>query len=285
MAHIFRSLKMPTSFIRKAFTLVELLVVISIVALLLSLLLPAMQQARYLAEVAVCASTLRQYSIAIISYSTDSREYPTSARMSTFSNIGQGPIPLSPQGEHAGFAGASISYNTTIFKSPVLLLTDGGYISNKGCQCPTKPPPGLMFPYGLWTYSGNIDTPYYCYIGPGAMANVTASYGQTSGLYSYGLMQNWSNNAQGGITFGSDITGAPELFWGCAVKNITQGRAMAGCPSLGKVFDPLNTMWEPHFGAPNTTQGQNGQLSESWRVRRRNYVYTDGHAKFEKVDR
>ena len=50
---------------RHAFTLVELLVVISIVALLIALLLPSIKRSRENARVVVCASNLRQLNIAL----------------------------------------------------------------------------------------------------------------------------------------------------------------------------------------------------------------------------
>ncbi len=55
----------------RAFTLVELLVVISIVALLVALLLPALQAARGAARSAVCLSNKRQVGIAYVSYAAD----------------------------------------------------------------------------------------------------------------------------------------------------------------------------------------------------------------------
>jgi prepilin-type N-terminal cleavage/methylation domain-containing protein len=53
---------------KHGFTLVELLVVISILAVLMAVLLPALGKARRLARRAVCASNLRQVGIAIATY-------------------------------------------------------------------------------------------------------------------------------------------------------------------------------------------------------------------------
>lgn len=57
------------------FTLVELLVVIGIVALLISILLPAMARARESAQAAVCASNIRQLHMASMGYAAENRGY------------------------------------------------------------------------------------------------------------------------------------------------------------------------------------------------------------------
>jgi prepilin-type N-terminal cleavage/methylation domain-containing protein len=135
---------------RCAFTLVELLVVVAIIALLISILLPALKQAKAIAVSVTCSSQLKQTAMATHLYAEDNEGFGPSTTWPpiavAYLNLQGPPFPLAcpakpygttPPGYYTPRPWASnISLNRSLDDD----CMDGGAASNSKTNGVTHPP-------------------------------------------------------------------------------------------------------------------------------------------------
>ena len=124
------------------FTLIELLVVIAIIAILASMLLPALSRAKQQATNSTCISTMKQITLAWISYNQDNRGHFPANEEGDYTTSDVGSVPVKPwvngnEDYNGGTAGSDTNVQYLISG---VYTSMGPYVGGFGpYKCPADP--------------------------------------------------------------------------------------------------------------------------------------------------
>jgi prepilin-type N-terminal cleavage/methylation domain-containing protein len=168
---------MPTRTVAKGFTLVELLVVIAIIAVLIGLLLPAVQKVREAASRIQCLNNLKQLGLALHHYHGSYERFPPAYSASAL-NSGPGwGTSILPYVEQAALA-QQVPTGPPFWggSQAVSTLTDGGQTPIKVFRCPSDTGPAFSVDQGSFavsnyraTYGTQLSVIYTAYADVGGV--------------------------------------------------------------------------------------------------------------------
>lgn len=195
---------MIRSWKKGGFTLIELLVVIAIIAILIGLLLPAVQKVREAANRSRCGNNLKQLGLALHNYHESAGKLPPGAQQDVYpqSTPGAGTVIrgtgwtvfVLPFIEYDNLYNL---YNFDLAHNSAANGTNVGMAVVKTLYCPSGPSPSKYLDPNAGTLN-NPTTHYYGVSGPGDLVdNTTNVVNGTTYVYRVGDANNnaaWSGN-------------------------------------------------------------------------------------------
>lgn len=288
---------------KNGFTLVELLVVITIMGVLVALLLPALSQAKERARVIVCASNQRQTFITLSVYAADYRTLPTPDGQPGFNRAyfptnKSNPDHWSPP---AGYVNSPTEY--LMFGVGAWWVgaatQDKTWYLRKEFQCTGALRPGLYW-QGRDQPSHFSTFAFLCsQIGSQLTKDPNTSRGYSSGWFVYlhplvtsqYIIYDWWDASHAGNDLKSlafptsdaaaaswirkplNSLGGVAASYGAPQLDDSGRRAMLTCPVMSVYPVATRTLYEPH-GLQQYTGTQNSRAPAD--PEDKNYLYTDG---------
>lgn len=257
---------------RQGFTLIELLVVIAIIAVLIGLLVPAVQKVREAANRMTCANNLKQIGIAVHSYNDAYGKLPGVMRC-PFSLTNPGPSPPTITGYNINVALLPYLEQDSLYKMAIstwagmpatgpwswdapVAGTPSGTLRSKTLKtfnCPTDPTYSSGYPTNqVNAWAGNSYGANYMVFGQGGVVTYIGGSGQPDSD---------SNMTIATIPDGtSNVVGFSERLATC---NTRDGVTIAGGGNL-LWWPGGNWWWSAHDWGPTIANGGNRGQGNNW---------------------